>query len=77
MPTINIPQRSKEDDLVSIPRKEYEEFTKWRVVMRSFKVFTPTAAQKKELATAREDYKRGKFITLDELKRKLEIKNTR
>lgn len=77
MPTVTIPQKIEEDDLIAVPRKEYEEFAQWRGLMRSFKVFTPTSAQKKDLEKARGDYKKGKFITLDELKRKLEIRNKR
>lgn len=30
MPVITIPKKLIEDDLVVIPKREYEEFTKWR-----------------------------------------------
>ena len=75
MPTITIPQKLKEDNFIAVPSKEYEEFAQWRKVMRSFKVFTPTAAEKKDIQRAREDYKKGKYITFDELKFRLETKN--
>jgi len=71
---ITIPKElARRDDLVIIPRREYEEFSQWRTVMKSFPTFTPTTAQKRDLKKAREDYKKGNYMTLDELKRKLEI----
>lgn len=76
MPIITIPKElAKKGGLVVIPRKEYEEFSNWRKLMGSFKTFTPTAAEKKGLKIAREDYKKGKYLTIDELKRKLGIKS--
>ena len=75
MHTITIPKElAKKGELVVVPRKEYEEFSTWRKFMGSFKTFTPTAAEKKELQRAREGYKKGKYLTIDELKRKLGIK---
>jgi len=65
---------AKKGDLVVIPREEYEEFAEWRAAMRSFRTFSPTAAQKRELRGARQDYKKGKYMTIDELKRRLDIK---
>jgi len=76
MTTVTIPKELvKKGDLVVISREEYEEFAKWRGVMKSFKSFTPTSAQKRELKKAREEYKKGKYLTLNELKRELEDKN--
>ena len=76
MATITIPKNLiKNDDLVVIPRKEYEEFYQWKETGKMFKTFTPTAAQKKDFKKAREDYKQKKYITLDEFKRRLGIKN--
>ena len=50
MATITIPKNLiKNDDLVIIPRKEYEEFYQWKEAAKSFKIFTPTAAQKEIL----------------------------
>lgn len=65
----------KNDDFVVLPRKEYEEFFQWKEVARLFKTFTPTAAEKRDLKRAREDYKLKKYLTIDELKLKLAIKN--
>lgn len=76
MTTITIPKElTKKGDLILIPRKEYEEFYQWKEVVKLFKKFTPTPAQKRDLKNAREDYKQKKIITLNELKRRLEIKN--
>lgn len=73
---ITIPKElAKKDDLVIIPRKEYEEFSQWRTAMKSFPTFTSTAAQKRDLKKAREDYRKGNYMTLDELKRKLEVED--
>ena len=73
---ITIPKEiTKKGDLVLIPRKEYEEILEWREVIKSFKLFIPTAAQKKDLRKARQDYKKGRYLTINELKRKLEIKD--
>lgn len=76
MNTITIPKKLiKNDDLIVLPRKEYEEFYQWKEVAKLFKTFTPTITQKKDFKKAREDYKQKKYITLDELKRRLEVKN--
>ena len=73
---ITIPRElANKDDLVIIPRKEYEEFFQWRTTMKSFRIFTPTPALKRDLKKAREDYKKGNYMTVNEVKRKLEIKN--
>ena len=76
MATITIPKNLiKNDDLVIIPRKEYEEFYQWKETAKLFKTFIPTVAQKRDLKKAREDYKQKKYLTLDEFKRRLAIKN--
>lgn len=58
----------KEKKLVIVPKREYDEFLQWRKVI---KFFTPTSAQKRELRDARADYKKGKYIKFNALKRKL------
>ncbi|MDO8504006.1 MAG: hypothetical protein Q7S60_04975 [bacterium] len=48
MATITIPKKiTKGEELVVIPRKEYEKFYQWKEVAKLFKTFTSTAAQKK------------------------------
>ena len=76
MPTITISEKLiKEKKLMILAHKEYEEFCQWKEVMKSFKAFIPTAVQKKDIKKAKEDYKQKKYITLDEFKHKLAIKN--
>lgn len=76
MATITISKKLiKDDDLIILPRKEYEEFYQWKEVAKLFRTFIPTAAQKRDLLKAREDYKRKKYLTLNEFKRRLAIKN--
>jgi len=76
MATITIPRKiTKGEELIIVPRREYEEFSRWKGVIKTFKTFSPNPAQKKALREARKDYKKGKYITLNELKRRLEIKN--
>jgi len=75
MTTIIIPQKLKENDLVAVSRKEYEEFSDWRKFVKSFKTYIPTTAEKKMIKRAREDYKKGNYLTIGELKHKLDIKS--
>ncbi|MEK7089957.1 MAG: hypothetical protein AAB930_00015 [Patescibacteria group bacterium] len=77
MPPLTIPESiMKENDLMIISRKEYKEFSDWKKAFqpsRKFKTFKPTAAQKRDLLQAREDHKKGKYMSIDELKRKLGV----
>ena len=70
MTTITIPKELKGDDLIAIPRKEYEELLKLRKLIPMFKL---TPSQKRDLEQARKDYKQGKYITLEELEHELGI----
>lgn len=76
MATITIPKKiTKGEELIIIPRREYEEFSRWQKLMKPFKkTFTPTKAQKKDIEKARQDYKKGNYFTINELKQKLAIK---
>jgi len=68
MNTITIPKKlANKDDLVVIPRKEYEKLLERRVVP----VFNATMKEKKDLARARENRVKGNFLTIYELKQKL------
>ena len=74
MAVITIPKElTKKGDLVILPRKEYEEFLGWRKTIKPFKTFTATAAQKRALTNAREEYKRGEYITLEQLENELGV----
>ncbi|MEK7062210.1 MAG: hypothetical protein AAB504_03455 [Patescibacteria group bacterium] len=61
----------KNDDLVILPRKEYERL----LVARLIPEFQPTIAEKKDLARARKNRAQGNFLTINELKLKLGFTN--
>lgn len=72
--TITIPKElAGRDDLVVIPRKEYEKLAQLNRKMQLVKTFKPSAALKKDVRVARKDYKRGEYITLEQLERELGI----
>jgi len=58
----------KKGDLLLIPRKEYEEFLRWKKI----RTFHPTAAQKRDIREARKEFTRGECVTLTELRNDLE-----
>lgn len=68
MNTITIPRNLiKNDDLVIVPRKEYEKLLTARLIPE----FQSTTAEKKDLARARKNRAQGNFLTIDELKHRL------
>lgn len=68
MSIVNVPSRvTKGEDLVIIPKKEYQALS----LLKKIYEFTPTAGQKRALRLARDNRKKGKVLTLNELKRKL------
>lgn len=72
MATITIPNKITKDGFVVLPRKEYEQ------IMLSFwpkRKISLTLSQKKKLQFARANLRHGKFLTLNELGKKLGIKN--
>ena len=72
MNTITIPKSLiKNDDLVILPRKEYEAL----VGLKQFKEFTPTATLKKALVTAEKNFSSGKTLSYDALVKKLGFGN--
>jgi len=72
MGTITIPRKiTKGEELVVIPRKDYEELLE----LKRIPEFQPTAVQKKALIRARKNRKSGDFLTLNELKKKLGFAN--
>ncbi len=71
MNIITIPKEIAKDDLVLIPRKEYESLLE----LKKMKEFTPTLSQKKTLLKAEENLKKGKSLTYNELVRKLGFKS--
>ncbi|MDP2703962.1 MAG: hypothetical protein Q8P01_02010 [bacterium] len=76
MTTVTIPKEAVgKKELVAIPQDLYEEFLKWQNMLKSMRVFIPTAAQKRDVIRAREEYKKGSYLTLDECRQKLGIKS--
>ena len=76
MHTITTSKQVKiKEDLVIIPRKEYEKFLVLQKEFQFVKVFTPTATEKKFLKRARENFAGKKFINLKQLKYGLGINN--
>jgi hypothetical protein len=74
MTTITIPKQiTKGEELVIIPRKEYEEFLRYHP--KEDGELTLDTSQKKRLQKARKNLTEGKCLTIYELKRKLGIKN--
>ena len=72
MNTITIPKKmANKDDLVVIPRKEYEGL----LCFKKIREFTPTAAQKRALVRAENNLRKGKSLSYNELVRKLGFKN--
>lgn len=68
MATITIPKKiTKGEDLVIVPREEYEELLE----LRKIHEFQPTPAQKKALIQARKNRKKGNSLTFNELENKL------
>lgn len=68
MSTITIPKKlAQKDDLVVIPRREYESL----VALKRLKEFTPTTAQKKALLRAENNFRKGKTLSYHELERTL------
>ena len=68
MNVITIPRRVvQEDDLVVIPRKEYEALLSFKKIQE----FEPTAMQKKALVRAESNFKHKKALSYNELIRKL------
>ena len=74
MVTVTIPKRlAKEGNLVLVPRKEYEELLRLRLEM--IPEVHLTALQKKKLRAARKRLAQSEFLSLDDLRRKLGIKD--
>ncbi|MBI2604350.1 MAG: hypothetical protein HYW56_02290 [Candidatus Harrisonbacteria bacterium] len=68
MSTITIPKKfAAKDDLVVIPRREYEALLE----LKKFKEFDPTVTQKKALLRAENNFRAGKTLSYHELAKKL------
>ena len=68
MSTVTIPKKlANRDDLVVIPRKEYEAL----LGLKKIREFTPTPAQQRALGRARANRAKGNVMTINELRQKL------
>ena len=69
MTTITIPNKLvRGAEVVAISRGEYEEYLQLRKIIPVMKM---SVSQKRDLEQARQDYKKGKYITLEQLEREL------
>ena len=68
MTTITIPrQMTAKDDLIIIPRKEYE----FLLIRSRVKTFVPTMAQKRALARGERNLRQKKTLSYDQFRRAL------
>ena len=76
MTTITIPEKltKKGEELIAIPRKEYEAYLSLRKVIPVVKM---TSNEKREWENARRDYKQGKYVTLEGLQHELGLTHKR
>jgi hypothetical protein len=73
MATITIPKNFiLNDDLVVMPRKQYESLLRLYPLKKEVVL---NLSQKNRLEIARKNLKSGKFFTINELKKKLEVKS--
>jgi hypothetical protein len=59
----------KKGDLVIIPRSDYEELLRLKKIIPLVK---PTLSEKKAIKTGRKEIRKGKYLTLEQLKNELE-----
>ena len=72
MHTVTIPRAlAREGDLVIIPRKEYDALLR----LKRIREFQPTPTQKRALARAQRNLKKGKTLTYDAFAQALGIAN--
>jgi len=71
MATLTISKKiTKGEELVIIPRKEYEKFLELR---KAIPLVELTPSQKRDLKQARKEYARGEYLALDQLENELGI----
>lgn len=72
MTMLTIPKKiTGGEELIVLPREDYERLLSQRIIPE----YEATTREKKELHRARADYKKGNFMTIHELKRKLGFKS--
>ena len=65
--TIVLPKRIFKEDAVLIPRREYEEFLELKEYIKKIPDEEMTLEEKKAVAQARKEIKRGEYIQLKDL----------
>lgn len=76
MATVTIPKKFTKgnDDLVVIPRKEYEELLRAHSpISKPVKTFKPTSVEKKAITAARKRFAKGEYLTLEEFRHELAL----
>lgn len=72
MTTITIPKEiDKNQELVAVPKKAFEEFLAWQEKMGSLRTFKPTQSELRALERGRKNFREGKYMTWQELKNEL------
>lgn len=74
MPLIIPKKQGQKDDMVAISLKEYEEFLEYKEGRKAIKTYNPTKAELRMIEQAREDFKKGNYMTLEKVKEKLGFK---
>ena len=73
MTIATIPKRiTKGEDLIIIPRREYEEFLELK---KAIPVISLTPSEKRALKKAREEHKEGRCLSWEEAKNELVNRN--
>ncbi|PIQ68680.1 MAG: hypothetical protein COV91_02880 [Candidatus Taylorbacteria bacterium CG11_big_fil_rev_8_21_14_0_20_46_11] len=68
MTTVTIPKEfSNVAELIAVPPFVYEDYTAIQKKVKNAKTFTPTVADKKAIARARANFKKGNFVRLQDL----------
>ncbi len=62
---------ARKDDLVIIPRREYEAL----LALKKVKEFEPTLAHKRALARAEKNFRNGKTLSYSEFRQKLDLRD--
>lgn len=76
MATITIPNNiTKQDELIAVPRKIYEELIEFKKAMAP--TYKPTKAELQALERSRKNFKEGKFIEWTKLRNELDRNHRR
>lgn len=74
MPLIISKRQAQRGGTITISRKQYEEFLQYKEGCKAIKTYNPTKAELRMIKQARQDFKRGNYMTLQEVKEKLGFK---